>query len=259
MIKITYLNDNLPGRKCGAEHGLSCLVEADVQFLFDTGPSGIILRNAQILGVDLDTVPLIVLSHGHYDHTGGLPFLGGKELVCHPEVFSSKHRESDGSWIGLPLSNDEIRKMFRITLTRTPLWLSDNVIFLGEIPRTTDFESTTTPFVDSTGSPDFMPDDSAVALLTASGLVVLSGCAHSGIVNIVNYAMEVTGDKRVRAVLGGFHLKEDNEITQRTIEALKEIGVEEVYPSHCTSPVAREAFRRSWENEDITSGSVVCF
>lgn len=259
MIKITYLNDNLAGPGCEAEHGFSCLVETDIRFLFDTGPSGVTTRNARVLGIDLDAVPMVVLSHGHYDHTGGLPYLGGKDLVCHPDAFSSKHRESDGSWIGMPLPGDEIRKMFRVTFSSKPLWLSDHTVFLGEIPRASHFESKTTPFVHPDGSPDFMPDDSGVALLTPSGLVILSGCAHAGIVNMVSHAKLVTGVQKVRAVLGGFHLKEDNEVTHKTVEALKEMNVAEVYPSHCTAPVARDVFRRTWEFQEITSGSVVYF
>lgn len=259
MIKITFLNDNLPGRGCEAEHGFSCLVETDIRFLFDAGPSGVVARNARVLGIDLDAIPLVVLSHGHYDHTGGLVFMTGKDLVCHPEVFSPKHRGSDGSWIGLPLPGDEIRKMFRVTVSRDPLWLSEHTVFLGEIPRINDFESKTTPFIHTDGSPDFMPDDSGVVLVTPSGLVILSGCAHAGIVNMVNYAVLVTGEHRVRAVLGGFHLKEDDELTRRTIAALKEMNVETVYPSHCTAPVARDVFRRIWEFQEITSGSVVYF
>ena len=257
MIRITVLNDNLPGEVCGSQHGLCFLVEADICFLFDTGPSDIILRNAHILKVNLDDIPLIVISHGHYDHTGGLPFLTGKKLICHPAALEPKHRKSDGSWNGIPIPASDIRKLFSVTETREPVWLSSSVVFLGEIPRLTSFESTTTAFVNDEGLDDFIPDDSGVAILSSEGLIVISGCAHAGICNIVKHAIKVTGEENVHAVMGGFHLKEDNEVTRETIHCLKDMQVSHVYPSHCTAMEARMAFAREWESPIITSGSVI--
>lgn len=259
MNKITVLNDNLPGEVCGSQHGLCFLVEAGIRFLFDTGPSDIILHNAAKLHVNLDEIPLVVISHGHYDHTGGLPFLTNKKLICHPAALQPKHRKSDGSWNGIPLPAPDIKKRFKVTETREPLWLSPNVVFLGEIPRLTAFESTTTAFMTADGKDDFIPDDSGVAILTNEGLVVISGCAHSGICNIVKHAMKVTGQEKVHTVTGGFHLKEDNEITRETIRCLKEMHVSNVYPSHCTAMEARMAFAKVWQSPIITSGSVINF
>lgn len=257
MIKITVINDNLPGEVCGSQHGLCFLIEADIRFLFDTGPSDIILGNASKLRVSLDEIPLIVISHGHYDHTGGLPFLIGKQLICHPGALEPKYRKSDGSWNGIPLTASEIRDKFSVTETRDPLWLSPAVVFLGEIPRLNDFESISTAFMTSDGHDDFIPDDSGVAIVTRDGLVIISGCAHAGICNIVQHARKVTGTEKVYAVIGGFHLKEDNGVTRKTIQCLEQIKVRHVYPSHCTTMEARRAFADKWESPIISSGTVI--
>jgi 7,8-dihydropterin-6-yl-methyl-4-(beta-D-ribofuranosyl)aminobenzene 5'-phosphate synthase len=259
MIKITVLNDNQAGEICGAEHGLCLLIEADITLLFDTGPSDIILKNADLLGINLDQTELVVLSHGHYDHTGGLPWLKGKKLVCHPDALAPKHRRSDGSWNGVPLPVSEIRNQFTVIESREPLWLSAGVLFLGEIPRLNNFEAKSTAFITSKGTPDFMRDDSGVAITTDQGLVIIPGCAHSGVCNMVEHAIRITGINRIRAVLGGFHLKENDALTHRTIERLRELKAEEVMPCHCTMPPARRVFANFWPGPEIRSGSVVHF
>ncbi|HOI49375.1 MAG TPA: MBL fold metallo-hydrolase [Prolixibacteraceae bacterium] len=258
-MKIIVLNDNQPGDVCGAAHGLSFWVEADITFLFDTGPSDIFLQNARLLGINPDLAPVVVLSHGHYDHTGGLPFLQGKKLVCHPAALEPKFRKADRRLMGIPLTPSEIAQRFEQVTSVSPLQLSPEVFFLGEIPRENDFESKSTPFVNADGSDDFVPDDSGVAVATHRGLVVVSGCAHSGICNLVEHARRVTGIKKVHAVAGGFHLKEENGVTLRTIHYFRAIGVERVLPSHCTTGPALEAFRRHWPSESIRSGGVLRF
>jgi 7,8-dihydropterin-6-yl-methyl-4-(beta-D-ribofuranosyl)aminobenzene 5'-phosphate synthase len=257
MIRITVINDNLPGSDCGAEHGLCFLIEAGISFLFDTGPSDIILKNAETLGIKLDEIPMIVLSHGHYDHTGGLPWLGGQKLICHPAALEPKYRKSDGTWIGTPISAEAIHRKFKVTTSKEPLWLSDKIVFLGEIPLKNDFEAQTTAFAHADGSDDFMPDDSGIAIIGDEGLIVISGCAHSGICNMVDHATAVTGNPKINVVMGGFHLKEDDDVTRKTIECLKALGVAEVYPSHCTAEPAQQAFARHWRVTGVRSGMVL--
>jgi 7,8-dihydropterin-6-yl-methyl-4-(beta-D-ribofuranosyl)aminobenzene 5'-phosphate synthase len=118
-MRLTVLNDNMsiyhamPDksiRLCGSEHGVSYLIEDEVRMLFDTGPSDIILRNAKILGIDLNQIPLIVLSHGHWDHGNGLAHLSGKRLITHPDSFCRRYRKKNDGYSGLPLSLDEAKK-----------------------------------------------------------------------------------------------------------------------------------------------------
>lgn len=259
MIRITVINDNLPGADYSSEHGLCFLIEAGITFLFDTGPSDIILKNAVTLGVKLDETPMIVLSHGHYDHTGGLPCLDGQKLVCHPAALEPKYRKSDGTWNGTPLSAEAIQRKFRVTTSKEPLWLSENVVFLGEVPRKNNFEAQTTAFAHANGSDDFMPDDSGIAIIGDEGLIIISGCAHSGICNIIDHATAVTGISKIEVVMGGFHLKENDEITRKTIEYLKALNVAEVYPSHCTAEPARQAFGQHWPMHEVRTGMVFKF
>ncbi len=131
-MRLIVLNDNAAGNNCGAEHGLSFLVEDEQKILFDTGPSDIFLKNAKILGVDINDANLIVLSHGHYDHGNGLEFIRSKKLVCHPECFVRRYRKADGSYIGLPLTLEEAKKNFTLVLAKEPYEISENIIFLGK-------------------------------------------------------------------------------------------------------------------------------
>lgn len=258
-MKITILNDNNAGKYCSAEHGLSYLVESDISFLFDTGPSDIICRNAEKLGINLNSIETIILSHRHYDHSNGLLHLKGKCLICHPLVFEKNYRKSDGNFIGMPFTIEEAKNRFFLIKTIEPYHVSENVIFLGEIPRLNNFEAKTTGFKDEFGCDDFIHDDSGVAIKSKKGLIIISGCAHSGICNIVEHAISVANENNVYAVMGGFHLKEDNKQIKETIDYLKSKKVEKVIPSHCTELPALSAIYKEWPFRQIKSGQVIQF
>ncbi len=198
-----------------AEHGLSFLIEIDqMKVLFDTGASNLFLKNAKLLDIDLRSIDSIVLSHGHYDHGNGLQYLEGKPLVCHPECFVRRFHKNGHTNLGISLSRQEVEEKFILAVSRTSLQLSEHLFFLGEIPRINDFESRTTNYHLEGGEEDYIIDDSGLACLTKRGLVVISGCAHSGICNMVEHARKVTGIDKVQAVIGGFHLKKvDKQIT----------------------------------------------
>ncbi len=172
-LKLTVLNDNIAGRWCHAEHGLSFLVEADRRILFDTSSSDLIGYNAQILNIDLQQIDTIVLSHGHDDHTGGLILFEGQRLVCHPDTFLKRYRKSNGTSLGIPWTEAEIGERFDIQTSREPIQLSEQIYFLGEIPRMTSFESQKTAFRKADGTDDFVMDDSGLAVITPKGLVVI--------------------------------------------------------------------------------------
>lgn len=256
-MKITVLVDNVAGRRCIGEHGLSFLVEDDKRLLFDVGPSDAILKNAVALKVPLHEIETIVLSHGHDDHTNGLKYFYGQDLIAHPEVLKERFRMKNKTPLGLTFSKEELEHQFNLKLTAEAVPVSKNIWFLGEIPRENNFEAQDSVFLNSDGSLDFIPDDSGLAVITPKGLVVISGCAHSGICNMVAYAKKVTGVEKVYAVIGGFHLTKNNEQTQKTIAFLKSEGVKKVMPSHCTSFEALVQFHLHFSCSQLKAGNTV--
>ena len=163
------------------------------------------------------------------------------------------------SYIGLALTKEEIEDDFDLKATVEPYNISEKVIFLGEIPRKNDFESQTTTFVDENGAPDFVPDDSAMAFVLDDEIVVVTGCSHSGICNIVEYAREITGINKVKAVIGGFHLKRDDHQTRESVKYFKELGVKELWPSHCTELPALSVFNIEFAIEQVKTGKKINF
>ena len=255
-IKITILTENVAGGRFLAEHGLSYLIEIDGEkILFDTGHSDVFLKNAKRLGIDIQNeVEKVILSHGHWDHGDGLQFIENKSLIAHPTSFIKRFRKADNSTVGLLLSRDEIKNKFNLTESEKPVKITDNLIFLGEIPRENDFESQTTTFVTEAGEPDFIPDDSALAAIINNELLIITGCSHSGICNICEHAKTVTGIENISAVIGGFHLKLQNKQTTKTIEYFKRNKISRVLPSHCTELPALAAFYDSFKIEQIKTG-----
>lgn len=260
-MKLTVLTDNCAGSGFLAEHGLSYLIESKEQkILFDTGHTDVFLKNAKKLDIDIQQeVNTIVLSHGHWDHGDGLRFMKGQKLITHPQSFMERFRGSDGGNIGLSLTKKEMEGKFDMTLCKEAYRITEDVIFLGEIPRLTEFESKTTPFVDKNNTPDFVPDDSAITIVHNNELIVVSGCAHSGICNIIMQAQKVTGITKVKAVIGGFHLKTNNMQTKKTIQFLKQHGVEQVFPSHCTQLEALIAFSKDFNSSQVKTGRIFNF
>jgi 7,8-dihydropterin-6-yl-methyl-4-(beta-D-ribofuranosyl)aminobenzene 5'-phosphate synthase len=260
-MKITILTENCAGGHLLAEHGLSYLIEIDDQkFLFDTGHSDVFLKNARKLKMDIENeVKTVVLSHGHWDHGDGLKYLQNKKLIVHPGAFIRRFRKKDFSPVGLSLTKNEIESRFELTESKTPVQISESLWFLGEIPRKNEFEAQTTSFVDDLGNDDYIPDDSALAAVVNKRLTVITGCSHSGICNIVEYAKKVTGVSDVKAVLGGFHLKEQNEQTRQTIAYFKSNQIKQVFPSHCTELPALATFYDAFQIRQIKTGMELDF
>ncbi len=260
-MKLTVLTENNAGANFGAEHGISYLIEIDGEkILFDTGHSNLFLKNAEQSGIDIHReVQKVVLSHGHWDHGNGLQFLKNKTLITHPEIFIKRFRKRNRTAVGLQLSRDEIQQRFNLILTRAPIKITEHLFFLGEIPRENDFEAKSTTFVDDQGNDDFVMDDSALAAVVGKKLVVITGCSHSGICNITEYAKKVTGISKTKAILGGFHLKTNNFQTQQTIKYFKNIGVENLFPSHCTEIQALEMFKQSFDSPQLKTGMILEF
>jgi len=260
-MKIIVLTENCAGSGFLAEHGLSYLIENEGEkILFDAGHTDVFIKNAHTLGIDIQKeVDTVVLSHGHWDHGDGLQYIDNKTLIAHPEVFIKRFRNKDNSNIGLKLSKRDIEQKFKLILKDEPYYISDKMVFLGQIPRLNDFEAKTTHFSDESGQPDFVIDDSAVAVIQNNELIVITGCSHSGICNIIEYAIKLTGINKVRTVIGGFHLKENNLQTKHTINFLKTKGINKIYPSHCTEFPALVAFFEDFKTEQIKTGMILNF
>jgi len=259
-MTISILTDNLPGRHTEAEHGLSFLVEHDGRkVLFDTGQSDLFLRNAAAMGIDLDHLDSVVLSHGHFDHGGGLRYLESGDLICHPGCFVKRYRKQDHSYIGLKHSAEEMAAKYRLIRTSEPLAISDRMLFLGEIPRETGFEFTKTDFMLEHGEDDFVKDDSALAMITDQGLFVITGCGHAGIVNTLEHARKVTGIPEIFGIMGGFHLKHDDLQTKETIRYLRHHQVPHILPSHCTAGPALDLFYASFGRRPVHTGDQLTF
>ena len=259
MLKITILNENAPKANFGSEHGLSYIIEGDKKILFDFGPSDIIFKNAKLLNINLNDIDTFVLSHGHWDHGNGLKYFNNKKLITHPFSFQKKYRKVDNSYIGLPISKYDAEKRFDLILSKNPYKISEKITFLGEIPRLNSFEAKTTSFMLKDGTEDFVLDDTAITVNTQKGLVVVAGCSHSGICNIVEYAKKVTNINKIYGVIGGFHLKYNNEQTNRTIEYFLQNNIKKIFPSHCTALPALAQFYNSFKIKQLHSGDVIQF
>lgn len=254
-MKIFVLTENQPGPLTPAEHGLSYLIEADGKsILFDTGQSDLFLRNAATMNVSLEGIDAIVLSHGHFDHGNGLQYLNGSRLICHPGCFVKRYRAADNSYVGLKNTKEELEKRFNLLTTAAYYNISDRVIFLGEIPRITSFESISTSFIYEDGTPDYITDDSSLAVILPEGLFIITGCGHSGIVNTLLHAIKVTGIEEIYGIMGGFHLKKDNLQTRETLSYLQNKNIRHVLPSHCTKDAALSGFQKTFGSPAVKTG-----
>lgn len=266
-LRITVLVDNAAvDERLQAEHGLSFWIEADRRrILFDVGASNALLRNALQLDVPLDEVDEIVLSHGHFDHTGGLAAVlktvGKRDVYLHPAALQNKfareksppHRDIGISKTGDGRFDESILRNWarRFVCTPLPTMLSTGIGLTGQIPRCNDFEDVGGPFYldESCSDPDLLLDDQAMFVETCEGTVVILGCAHSGVVNTLDYVAKLTGRDEIFAVVGGMHLlRAGNSRLDATIDALRRYGVAYVGPAHCTGVDATRRLREAFSD-----------
>lgn len=246
-FRITVLVENTAGKnRVWAEHGLSYLIEAgDKKYLLDTGQGMVLQNNLDRLGVDLSTVDALILSHGHYDHTGGINVASEQinpfRVYAHPRADEPKFaRNADGSARRVGMI-EESRRLLRekaaLIPVEKPTQLGGGLWLTGPVPRRTDFEDTGGAFFldEACTRPDELPDDQAAFIETEKGTVVILGCAHSGVINTLNYVRELTDNRPIHTLIGGMHLVNANETRiDRTLTAFKKLNIQNLYPCHCT-------------------------
>jgi len=248
--QIKTLAENTAGMpRIIGEWGFSALVKGDeMTVLLDTGAGNGIISNAELLGVDLTKIDKIVLSHSHFDHTGGLRQVllkRGKEIevIAAPDLWAEKFSVRGGKkrrYIGIPYTRPELESLgARFTLTQEPIKLTEHMMTTGEVPIVTDFEKVGEDYllakVDDGYQMDKFPDDRALIVKTDVGLAVILGCAHRCLINTLYHAQKLTGVKEIHTVVGGCHLVDaSEERIRKTIAALKDLDVKKVGVSHCT-------------------------
>jgi len=247
-MKITTLSENTANIGFIAEWGLSMLIEADgLRILFDTGASFTAVYNAQLLGIDFSSVDKIVLSHGHWDHTGGLVNVLRRRdeevgIIGHPDIWAAKYTQGEKygeRYLGIPFNREQLEGLgARFHLVKEPVWITDNIVTSGEIPMVTEYEDIDSYlYVKENGvfKPDPLADDLAIAINTELGLIIILGCCHRGIINTVHHFREITGQNQVNCVIGGIHLMDASpERLAKTVTDLKKFEVQRLGVSHCT-------------------------
>ncbi len=259
-MKLTILSDNntLIDQYLLGEPGFSCLIEAEgKRFLLDTGYFGIFAKNAEELGLDWRNVDGVVISHCHDDHTQGLStfFTEGKKptLVAHPALFR-KLWSAQGKVIGCPYPRSKVERYFDLCLTAEPMALTENLFYLGAIPRVFPDQQDQAKRRNEDG-PDATPDDTALAYRGKEGVYVITGCSHSGITNICEQAKKVTGESRILGVIGGFHLRQLDERSKGAIAYLKGEDIPHLYPCHCTALSVKVAMGQEMHIEEVGAGT----
>lgn len=231
-----------------AEHGFAALVNVGGnKILFDTGASDTFVANAAALGIDLGDVSTVALSHGHYDHTGGLmAFLrlhdGPVDVYAHPDLFSPHYAFQPGvrpRYIGIEWSRQQLEDSGAVFhLKAEPSQLKGGLLLTGQIPRVTPYEDVAQMFqvkINGGWEKDEIWDDQALVIPTPEKVVVISGCAHAGLINTLKYVQQLTGENKIHAFLGGTHLTgAAAERIRNTIDDLNEFGLDKLGAGHCT-------------------------
>lgn len=265
---VLAVENSVRERGLVAEHGLCWWLEwGDHVVLFDCGQGAALAPNASRLELDLSRTRDLVLSHGHYDHAGGLPCVlasGARpRVLAHPSaacVRYSRRGEAVGAEVGIPPAARAAlaAQGLGITPVTGPTEVLPGLFATGEIPRLHPWEQEDLQFfLDAAGTqPDPLSDDQALYFATPEGLVVLLGCAHAGVVSTLQYVQDLSGQKRFRLVAGGMHLEHaSSKRLDRTLQALSTMAIASLVPLHCTG-FAAQCLLRTFLPERYSVGSV---
>ena len=274
-FKITTLIEDNPSinLKLYNEHGLSIYIEIDeIKILFDTGKSGDFIKNAELLKVDLNKLDYVLLSHGHYDHSGGFRKLvdeayNSYKLIVGKRFFNAKYKVLEGNiykYIGNSFDKEYIKQNnIQIKYIEEDIfYINENIMIFSNFKRNNDFELINKKFQikqDENYILDNFSDEIVLAIKFHKGLIVILGCSHVGIVNILETIIERTG-MPIYGIIGGTHLIEADELRlNSTISFLKEKDIEILGMSHCTGQKAVEEIKRQFENRFLynNTGSVI--
>ncbi len=261
---LTILVDNIvPGKsETLGEHGFSVYLETSKgNFLFDTGRGKAIIHNAVECRKDLKRLKKVILSHGHADHTGGLPevlrFHDQIDVLGHPDIFLNRFRmdgKGNRKYGGIPYTRGYLEKKgARYSFNTESIEIDSGIYLTGEVPRTTEFEGGDigNRFADRNGEivPEVISDDQAMAIKTKRGILIVLGCAHSGMINTINHVVQITDVDTIFGIVGGTHLDFSGEAQlEETIEALKTYEIQNLIPAHCTGLSASIRLREQFSN-----------
>jgi len=276
-IKVLIDNNTLVDRYFLGEPGVCYYIESeDKKILFDLGYSDAFLDNGIKMGIDFLNLDAIVISHSHLDHTWGMEpllkrfnetLMEGRtykrpKLIAHPDIFVPRSFNGMDEF-GMNVSADKVFKYMEDNLSIKPIWITENLVFLGEIPRLNAFESKESIgkiLVGNKPKEDFSLDDSALCYKSEHGLVIITGCSHSGICNIMDYAKKVCGDERIFDVVGGFHLQNPTEMQLNgTLEYFRESNIKSIHACHCTDLGSKIALSNVVEVVEVGVGLELAF
>jgi len=266
-ITVKIIVDNKADGRLMKEHGFSAWIEAfGRKILFDTGQGKALIQNSALLNCDLSLADTLFLSHGHYDHTGGLVYVlkqnPSVKIYCHSKVVIMRYSIREGME-PKDISMPQKAKSAILSLnTEQVCWITrpgqigSNIGLSGSIPRTNPFENTGGSFfLDTEGKqPDPIEDDMALWIQTDQGLVIITGCCHSGLINTVEHVRRTSGQEKIHAIIGGFHLANASpRRLEATCEALQKWNIKIIIPCHCTGDTAA-AFLRNKLGKKVIQG-----
>jgi 7,8-dihydropterin-6-yl-methyl-4-(beta-D-ribofuranosyl)aminobenzene 5'-phosphate synthase len=271
-MKITILVDNnsLIDQYYLAEPAFSVFIEdGGKRILFDCGYSDVFIKNAGKLGINLTNIDYLIFSHNHEDHTWGTRYFIDcinhdqnikPILIAHPTIFRKTFVDEQTD-ISINMSQKEIEPYFTFQLSEEPIKLTENLIYLGEIPRLNKFEGNISIGTNKvTNKSDFMLDDTALAYKTDEGLVIITGCSHSGICNICEYAKKICNCERIIDIIGGLHLQNpEKKQMDATLDYIKNLNLKFLHAGHCTDLASKIKLAGVTNIQEIGAGVVLDF